>query len=182
VGHARRSLVLDDRDDGVEDRRSRAPRLGSSDRCLIVGSLPDDKQGVASAKNDTTREVGSAIGIAVMGSVYGSQYRNALPDAPAALPAEAIEAIPHSAAGGLQVAQQAGSLGEPIAAAVRVAFVDGLTASLTVVAVILAIAGIVVAVRAPKRPPASVDRLVPTARVSSNSQAGAGTTRGTEPA
>ena len=35
----------------------------------IVASLPDDKQGVASAVNDTAREVGGALGIAVLGSV-----------------------------------------------------------------------------------------------------------------
>jgi EmrB/QacA subfamily drug resistance transporter len=38
----------------------------------IVGSLPDDKQGVASAVNDTAREVGGALGIAVLGSVLAS--------------------------------------------------------------------------------------------------------------
>jgi EmrB/QacA subfamily drug resistance transporter len=35
----------------------------------IVESLPDDKQGVASAVNDASREVGGALGIAVLGSV-----------------------------------------------------------------------------------------------------------------
>ena len=38
----------------------------------IVSSLPDDKQGVASAVNDTAREVGGALGIAVLGSVLAS--------------------------------------------------------------------------------------------------------------
>ena len=35
----------------------------------IVASLPDEKQGVASAVNDAAREVGGALGIAVLGSV-----------------------------------------------------------------------------------------------------------------
>ena len=35
----------------------------------IVESLPDEKQGVASAVNDASREVGGALGIAVLGSV-----------------------------------------------------------------------------------------------------------------
>jgi EmrB/QacA subfamily drug resistance transporter len=35
----------------------------------IVSSLPEDKQGVASAVNDASREVGGALGIAVLGSV-----------------------------------------------------------------------------------------------------------------
>ena len=35
----------------------------------IVESLPDEKQGIASAVNDASREVGGALGIAVLGSV-----------------------------------------------------------------------------------------------------------------
>ena len=38
----------------------------------IVESLPDEKQGVASAVNDTAREVGGALGIAVLGSVLAN--------------------------------------------------------------------------------------------------------------
>jgi EmrB/QacA subfamily drug resistance transporter len=38
----------------------------------IVESLPEDKQGVASAVNDASREVGGALGIAVLGSVLAN--------------------------------------------------------------------------------------------------------------
>jgi EmrB/QacA subfamily drug resistance transporter len=55
----------------------------------IVLSLPLDKAGVGSAVNDTTREVGGAIGIAVLGSILSSQYRSGLKPALAQLPAEA---------------------------------------------------------------------------------------------
>jgi len=41
----------------------------------IVGSLPLAKSGVGSAVNDVTREVGGALGIAVVGSVVTSVYR-----------------------------------------------------------------------------------------------------------
>ena len=40
----------------------------------IMGSLPAERAGVGSAVNDTTREVGSALGVAVIGSVAGSVY------------------------------------------------------------------------------------------------------------
>ncbi|MEO9224567.1 MAG: MFS transporter [Acidimicrobiales bacterium] len=40
----------------------------------IMGSLPRAKAGVGSAVNDTTRQVGGAIGVAVMGSVLASIY------------------------------------------------------------------------------------------------------------
>ena len=44
----------------------------------IIGSLPLAKAGVGSAVNDVTREVGGAIGIAVMGSVLNSVYRSSI--------------------------------------------------------------------------------------------------------
>jgi EmrB/QacA subfamily drug resistance transporter len=52
----------------------------------IMGSLPMSKAGVGSAVNDTTREVGGAVGIAVVGSVLASVYRSGLDEATALLP------------------------------------------------------------------------------------------------
>lgn len=49
----------------------------------IMGSLPKDKAGVGSAVNDTTRELGGTLGVAVIGSVFSSVYANALADGPA---------------------------------------------------------------------------------------------------
>ena len=48
----------------------------------IMGSLPRAKAGVGSAMNDTTRQVGGALGVAVVGSVmlsvYGGRVANAI--------------------------------------------------------------------------------------------------------
>ena len=44
----------------------------------IVASLPRDKQGVASAVNDTARELGAAFGVAVLGSAFNIGYRRAI--------------------------------------------------------------------------------------------------------
>ena len=41
----------------------------------IMGSLPREKAGVGSAMNDTTRQVGGAVGVAVLGSILSSQLR-----------------------------------------------------------------------------------------------------------
>ena len=40
----------------------------------IMGSLPRSKAGVGSAMNDTTRQVGGAVGVAVLGSILTSRY------------------------------------------------------------------------------------------------------------
>jgi EmrB/QacA subfamily drug resistance transporter len=44
----------------------------------IIASLPRAKQGVASAVNDTARELGAAFGIAVLGSAFNIGYRNTI--------------------------------------------------------------------------------------------------------
>ena len=47
----------------------------------IMGSLPRDKAGVGSAVNDTTRQVGGALGVAIIGSVYSSVYAGSITSA-----------------------------------------------------------------------------------------------------
>ena len=41
----------------------------------IMGSLPREKAGVGSAMNDTTRQMGGALGVAVIGSILAAIYR-----------------------------------------------------------------------------------------------------------
>jgi predicted MFS family arabinose efflux permease len=41
----------------------------------IMGSLPPGRAGVGSAVNDTTRQTGGALGVAVLGSIFASQYQ-----------------------------------------------------------------------------------------------------------
>src|SRR6202011_3857107 len=47
----------------------------------IMGAVPRGRAGVGSAINDTTRQVGGALGVAVMGSVGASLYRRGAPHA-----------------------------------------------------------------------------------------------------
>lgn len=128
---------------GRPSRRGLGIRLTSSTgTSASVTALPADKQGAASAMNDASREVGAAIGVAVMGSVDSSTYKDSLPEAPSTLPPEIVETIEHSAAGDLEVARQlavgGGTLtvaADQLAAAIPLAFMDGLSASLIAVAV-----------------------------------------------
>jgi EmrB/QacA subfamily drug resistance transporter len=46
----------------------------------VMGSLPIFKAGVGSAVNDTTRQVGGALGVAVIGSVLATTYGNRIGD------------------------------------------------------------------------------------------------------
>src|SRR5205823_1334041 len=71
----------------------------------IMGSLPKAKAGVGSAVNDTTREVGGALGVAILGSLLAAAYHSSM-DASAAvqsLPAPAAAAAHDSLGGAVQV-------------------------------------------------------------------------------
>ena len=54
----------------------------------IMGSLPKAKAGVGSAVNDTTRQTGGALGVAVIGSVFAAVYHHQI-QVPDGLPAGA---------------------------------------------------------------------------------------------
>ena len=83
---------------------------GAPATTAIVASLPREKQGVASAINDVSRELGGALGIAVLGSVLNTAYRSGVQDDTAAVP----PALADSARGSLGAAQAIGHrLGAP---------------------------------------------------------------------
>lgn len=83
----------------------------------VTDALPRDKQGVGSAINDLARELGGALGIAVLGSILQSTYRTRLNvhglPAPAAAHARASLAL-------------AAHLGGDVARSAQAAFVDGM--------------------------------------------------------
>ena len=95
----------------------------------IMGSLPPAQAGVGSAVNDTSREVGGALGVAVLGSVLSSVYGSRMIGllAGAHLPADAQRVAGHSVTGAVAVADQIGGpQGRALADAAKAAFVDGL--------------------------------------------------------
>src|SRR5262245_61883423 len=98
----------------------------------IMGSLPLAKAGVGSAVNDTTRQVGGALGVAVLGSVFNSLYTSSITDGlqGANLPASAVTAAKDSLGGALAVAASiGGSAGEQLVNIAKSSFVDGLQAA-----------------------------------------------------
>ncbi|MGA8545093.1 MAG: DHA2 family efflux MFS transporter permease subunit [Mycobacterium sp.] len=120
----------------------------------IMGSLSPDKAGVGSAVNDTTRELGGTLGVAVVGSVFASVYSGHLGSASAlaGLPADVRSAMQHSMAVAHRVIEQspAGRIA-PIQDAVNRAFLDGLQVGSLVCAGIALTAALVVAILLPAR-------------------------------
>jgi EmrB/QacA subfamily drug resistance transporter len=55
----------------------------------VMGAVPEEKSGVASAMNDVTRQVAGALGTAVIGSMITSLYASRIGDSVASLPEQA---------------------------------------------------------------------------------------------
>jgi EmrB/QacA subfamily drug resistance transporter len=110
---------------------------------LIMASVPLGRAGVGSAMNDTTRELGGALGVAVLGSVVTSTYVGRLVPVTGSLPDTARAMVESGLAGALAVAEQMGPAGGPVAAAARQAFVDGMGNAALTGAAAVAIAAVV---------------------------------------
>jgi hypothetical protein len=120
----------------------------------IMGSLPLGKAGVGSAVNDTTRQTGGALGIAVIGSIFAARYHHLITP-PAGLTAAAEAAIRDSIGRARAVAAQPGipaSVANDIRDAASSAYVGGMQLAVLVGAGITLFAAAVAWRYLPKRP------------------------------
>jgi EmrB/QacA subfamily drug resistance transporter len=117
----------------------------------IMNAAPDDKQGVASAVNDTTREVGAALGIAVAGSMLAAQYTDALEPTLAQFPEQVRESATGSLAEALAISGRIGADGPRLAELAQTAFLHAMDASLLALASVVLVAAVFVGVWSPGR-------------------------------
>lgn len=107
---------------------------------IIVTSLPQHKAGVGSAVNDTTREVGAAIGIAVMGTLLTVGYRSGMRAEVGGLPEGAAEVASDSIGAALRVARELpGERAAALTERAVDAFNRGMTLAMGVAAALLAL-------------------------------------------
>jgi EmrB/QacA subfamily drug resistance transporter len=117
----------------------------------IMGSVPRERAGVGSAVNDTTRQTGGALGVAVLGSLLATQYNSRIDALP--IPAAARDAARSSIGGALEVARHVGGqAGQRLVDAARAGFADGIQFATVVGAVVVALAVVVVVVFLPNWP------------------------------
>jgi hypothetical protein len=120
---------------------------------MIMATLPPARAGVGSAVNDTVREFGGALGVAVIGSIAATAYASSMHDELERLPG--LTAVDRSMlsdniGAALHASRALGSQAEPIAAAARSAFVDAMHGSLWVAAALAACAAVVTFTQLPR--------------------------------
>ena len=120
----------------------------------ITATLPADKQGVASALNDTSRELGGAVGVALLGSLLTSGYSDRIAEFAASLPAPMAEFVAEdyflALGAAQQVGQQDANLAAQIVGAAQHAYVESWASTMWAGVVILALGFVYVAVAGPK--------------------------------
>jgi MFS family permease len=116
----------------------------------VMNGAPPQAGGVAGATADVAVELGSALGIAILGSVLTSGYHSKLPAAITQLPAAAHNAVTDSLLGAHVVAAKLPALqGHALVRSASNAFAHGLTAA-AIVAAGVALATALLAIRMPR--------------------------------
>ncbi|MEU6854291.1 MFS transporter [Actinacidiphila alni] len=91
----------------------------------ITGALPRERQGVASALNDVTREFGTALGVALLGALLSAGYRGAIGSRLDGVPRGAADTAREGVANAVEVAPATGPHARALVRAARESFVDG---------------------------------------------------------
>jgi EmrB/QacA subfamily drug resistance transporter len=121
----------------------------------VMGSVPVGQSGIGSALNNTTRQIGAALGVAILGTIMNATYLaklNAV-EWPAQLPAQAIEAIRNSVQGAHIVAQNIPDpqLSELIVNQSNQAFTYGASYALLGAAIVLVVTSIITFIILPSK-------------------------------
>jgi MFS transporter, DHA2 family, multidrug resistance protein len=118
----------------------------------VMGAVPEAKAGVGSAMNDLLRQLGGALGVAIIGSVMNTVYRDRMADVVAGLPAPAAQAAGDSVGAAVAIGSQiGGAAGDLLVTSARTSFVDALGPAAVVAAAIALLTAILVVRGMPAR-------------------------------
>ncbi|MFJ8181093.1 MFS transporter [Streptomyces sp. NPDC094469] len=93
---------------------------------MIMSSLPREKAGSGSAVNNTFRQVGGAMGVAVLGSLLSTTYRNGINSHLGTLPASDRHAAGESVQATLAIAEKLGPAGKALVQPAHDAFIHAM--------------------------------------------------------
>jgi EmrB/QacA subfamily drug resistance transporter len=118
---------------------------------MITESLPPEKQGVASALNDTVREVGGAVGVALLGSVVSAGYRSSVAGSTTELSPELAHRVEEGIGSAYAASGDLGPAAPSVLGAAREALVDGWRLSMWCGVALAALAFVYLVVWGPRR-------------------------------
>ena len=119
----------------------------------VMGSVPDEQRGAAAGVNNTTRELGGTLGVAVFGSIFASSYAPRITSGFRSLPIPPgpKAAASQSMAAALSVVDHAPSAARPLLDAIAAtAFHSGLRAACIVGAGVAVLGGVAAFQAAPR--------------------------------
>ncbi|MFC8664646.1 MFS transporter [Streptomyces sp. NPDC057199] len=122
---------------------------------VIMQALPREKAGSASALSNTFRQVGGALGIAVLGSVLSAAYRSGIEDK---LPAAARHSAGESIEATLGFAAKLGPKGEALVGPANDAFLHAMHVTALCGAGVALVGAVVVGLFLPGRTPAPEEK------------------------
>ncbi|MCL2419761.1 MAG: MFS transporter [Conexibacteraceae bacterium] len=132
----------------------------------VVASVPRQKAGAASAINNTSRQVGGALGVAVLGAIVSSAYRAGIrPHLTSVLGhhQHALDTASSSIAATLSFAAHAGQVGHALVAPAVASYIHAMHEAAIAAVAIGAIGVIVAATLLPRRAPAPAPAAAPPA-------------------
>ncbi|MEU1302709.1 DHA2 family efflux MFS transporter permease subunit [Streptomyces shenzhenensis] len=121
---------------------------------VIMQALPREKAGSASALSNTFRQVGGALGIAVLGSVLSAAYRSGIEDKLGPVPAGLRDTAAGSIEATLGVAARLGPQGKALVGPANDAFLHAMHVTALCGTGVALLGALVVALFLPGRPPA----------------------------
>lgn len=118
---------------------------------MMMAAVPKNRSGMGSAINDTTRELGGALGIAVLGSMISSGFSTNIAKAPAELSDALRTSAESSLAAALSVAQKLGVQGVSFAEQARAAFMSGISDAMFISFIITLAVAVLIGLLLPNR-------------------------------
>lgn len=123
----------------------------------ITSSLPRQHQGVASALNDLTRELGAALGIALVGGLLVAGYQSSIAGRLTGVPSDLAAAAGEGIANAAAASRSAGAYADQILTAAQAAFIAGWQQAMWVGVAVMSILVVVVLIRGPRSTPTGTD-------------------------
>lgn len=126
---------------------------------ILMASVPKDRAGMGSAMNDTTRELGGALGIATLGATLSAVYTSNVATISESFTGPVRSAIEGSLATALNAIADMGPAAVHLIEATKIAWMDALSTAAMISAVIVFLAAILAYVGLPRHTKSDSDTI-----------------------